>query len=171
MILSIHVLGGAAAASLAPNWLVSLLFSFFSHFLLDAIPHWHYPTYSERANLRNGFKELVSLAYRPDRWARHPLGRDAFSAGLDLLLGLAILGGCLLYSESRSPLLLVLSGVVGVLPDFATLLFILFPQNNFLAGFRLIHKNLHARTRLDDRYFEGISSQLAIALILIWLLI
>lgn len=42
MLLTPHILVGAAVASKFSNPLLGLLFAFLSHFLLDRIPHWEY---------------------------------------------------------------------------------------------------------------------------------
>lgn len=49
MFVTVHVAAGAAMASVIPNPLISLPAAFASHFVLDAIPHWHDTVIPEKA--------------------------------------------------------------------------------------------------------------------------
>ena|SRR3989344_1654043 len=171
MILAVHALGGGLAATFTSSWPVAVIFSLASHFVLDAIPHWHYPVYAEKEKARGGLKELLLRAKKPKDLARHPIFRDMISSGLDLGLGLTLLLWLAWNFRPEYFWLILLGGLVGILPDFMTLLHILFPENKFLFEFRRLHKKIHSRVRLDDRHLLGIGSQAAIAVLIIWLLI
>lgn len=171
MTLAVHALGGGAVATLTSSWPIAVLFSLASHFILDTIPHWHYPVRAEKEKVKGGLRELLLLAKKPRYLIRHPILKDVFSAGLDLFLGLALLSWLAWNFQPENFWLIIASGLVGILPDFMTLLYLLFPENKFIAWFRKIHKRIHARQRLDDRHLLGIGSQAIIALLIIWLLI
>ena len=171
MILAVHALGGGVAGTFASSWPIAVIFSLASHFILDAIPHWHYPIQAEKEKMGGGLKELILHVRKPKDLAHYPIFRDILSAGLDFFIGFALLSWLAWNFQPGNFWLIVGSGLIGILPDFLTLLYLLFPKNRSLAWFRKIHKKIHARERLDDRHLLGISSQTAIAFLMIWLLI
>ncbi len=171
MILAVHALAGGVAGTLTSSWPIAIVFSLASHFILDAVPHWHYPVHAEKEKMGGGLRELLLHVRKPKDLARYPIFRDMLSAGLDFFLGLALLSYLAQSFHPGDFWLIVGSGLVGILPDFLTLLYLLFPKNRYLAWFRKIHKKIHSRQRLDDRHLLGISSQAIIVLLIIWLLI
>jgi len=159
MILTTHALTGAALGKLIPNPILAFIAGFLSHFLFDAIPHWHY-------YLRSKVKESL---YRDEDMV---IGRafiiDLFVIGFDFVLGIAaailIFQG---WDGFSHPSLSILSAAVGaVLPDI--LLFAAWKiKKEPLLALRRFHKWMHARTNLDERPFFGILSEGVCAAIVI----
>ena len=63
MFASVHVVTGAAVASVVPNPLISVPLAFGSHFVLDSIPHWHDVGKGEpwtRTTIKVGISDLIA---------------------------------------------------------------------------------------------------------------
>lgn len=166
MILSVHVVAGGVAAKLSGSWEYAIAFSLLSHFVLDAIPHWHYPTSSDK-NRSNLLGDFFSAIRNPSTLGRNPLFKDLLVAGFDFLIGALVLAW---YSRNSSPQAAIMTftgGFLGALPDLMTLLHWILPDSKFLSWFRELHKKIHARKRLDDLLFWGVTTQAAIIFILV----
>jgi hypothetical protein len=161
MILVTHGAGGALVAALLPGHpVLGSILAFGSHFVLDAIPHWHYPV---RTLPRNhvGKREFV--------YAPIPFILDVVAVSGDGILGLLL---PLLVSRPELLGVVFLGAFFGILPDFFQFLYhsllhrgIMIPPLTKLQQF---HRQIHAHLRLDDRPFVGIGSQaLLLALLLI----
>lgn len=111
-----HVIAGAAVGSLAPNLPVAIAVGFFSHFVLDFIPHWD-PLFDKN----------------PKRFSRNKL-IFIFLLAVDLGISFAIL--VYLFEHPQ----MFLGGIAGILPDVDNFL------QYKLRGFPLLSKigiNIH----------------------------
>lgn len=149
MIITPHILVGAAIGKLTGDYFWASFLALISHYLVDCIPHKEYPT----KNLDSG---------RFD-WK---MAGDFTKLGFDFLPGFSI--GVFL---ANGDLGYVLAGMFfSILPDIAMYLKIIFkfklPQ--FL---ELIHTKTHFWSKNMPPLWFRIFSQLAISIIAIWILI
>lgn len=162
MILSTHIVIAAAATKPLTGFhpILTFVVSVVSHYLTDAIPHWHYPVGSidERDNTEK-------KTWRKDRRA---LARDFLRFALDGFGG-AALAFLLIRPESASEAWWLAAAVIGsTLPDAL--------QGMYMAGLRFLkplqvfHDRVHSKIKLDAYPWIGIPFQLAIAGIAIWFL-
>lgn len=160
MILSTHMVIGAAAASFFPrNPETGFLAAFASHFLADAIPHWHY----QLASLVRGKENRLNAdrIVNTDMIIGKAFIFDMAKIGLDCMIGFTL--GLLIFG----PVPAFFVGIVGgVLPDF--LHFIYWKvRREPLTSLQRFHEWIHAKNReLDSRPFLGLSSQLAIMMLI-----
>jgi hypothetical protein len=155
VILITHAVGGAAVGVLfKSNPFLAFFTGFASHFLLDAIPHWDYPLQIFERNEKG--KEFT------------PTTRSVVSAlfitGLDCLSGFAIAA----WATMHNPGLLLpalLGAVGGVLPDFLQFVYYIFPRSP-LKYLQRFHMSVHTKKHLNNNQTFGISSQIAILIIL-----
>jgi hypothetical protein len=111
MTLATHAVVGAVIAKAVPgsNLLIQFAFGFVSHFLIDAIPHGHYPIVSSRPDSSDPF--YVDMPISKKSFA------DFWKIGLDMAIGAAatylFLGG----SDLTSYLTLAAGAIGGILPD------------------------------------------------------
>lgn len=161
MILTAHAAAGAAiAATFKSNPWLGLALAFLSHFALDAVPHWHYPIKRLKRELQNSNRSLPKL--------NGGLVKDLAAIGADFAagVGISVLAGAQFAPEH---ILLVLGGaVLGTIPDFFQLLYFLFRVFPF-TQIQRFHVRIHSKKRLDNRPFPGISSQLFILAVCIFL--
>ena len=161
MILATHAVGGAVTALLLRRWPVfSIVAALLSHFVLDAIPHWHYP--------------LRSL-HRDKNWAiasritfNRGFLRDLLVTGLDCGLGVAISLDAALTFQPDHVGLALLGASAGVLPDFLQLIYHILPRP--LRPLQKFHLWIHAKAKLNDRLLFGVGSQILLVLCFIALL-
>ncbi len=162
MILATHgIVGGAIGYLLPQNPLLSFFLGFLSHFLIDAIPHWHYPVLSSKVNPENQMENDMEL----NRW----FIVDLFDIGLDFAAGLAI--SAFFFHPEISPdpaMMSILSGAIGgVLPDPLQFLYWKMP-NRALITLQKFHLWIHSTMNLDKKYLIGITSQAGFAALIIW---
>lgn len=162
MVLATHAIVGAVFGKLIPNPFLAFFAGFLSHFLLDAIPHWHYP-------LRSKVKQSL---YRDEDMV---IGRafliDLFVIGFDFAIGIGV--AILIFQGWDGflhPSLSILSAAFGaILPDI--LLFVAWKiKKEPLLILRRFHKWMHARNNLDHRPFVGVLSQgfCAALVVMVW---
>lgn len=135
MILTVHILTGAAIAAKTQNPILGFLFAFLSHLILDFFPHKEY-------SIKNIFEKS---------W--HKSKKDFFKIAFDVIFGFLIIFIILLLKNKNLPLnlwqfffqnqLIILGGVIAVLPDILTLLFILLPSVTPLKSFNNFHLKIH----------------------------
>ncbi|MDO8515968.1 MAG: hypothetical protein Q7S28_01825 [bacterium] len=149
MILSTHMVIGAAAASLFPRYPeVGFLAAFGSHFIADAIPHWHYHL--------NSMVHYKDNPLHDDMTIGKNFIFDMGKIGIDCVIG--FLAALLIFGPT--PAFFV--GIVGgMFPDFLQFVYWKMRREP-LTSLQRFHKWVHAKTRLDSRPFLGISSQIAI---------
>jgi hypothetical protein len=156
MILVTHGAGGALVAALLPGHpVLGSVLAFGSHFVLDAIPHWHYPRHT-----------LVEQPDGSERFVYHPVHfvLDIVTVGADGVFGI-LLPVLVASSELLWPAFL--GACFGIFPDFLQFLYYALPSRP-LSRLQRFHMWIHATLRLDHRPFLGIGSQaLLLALLLI----
>ena len=149
MTLATHAIVGAAAASLVPARPVfGFCLGFLSHFLIDAIPHWHYPLGSIEKDKSNQLNNDMSVFNK-----KFPM--DLFKMGSDVLLGMLF---SFLFFQS------FIGAVAGVLPDALQFVYMKWRREPMISLQRF-HLWIHAKTDLDDKTFRGVSYQILIIFI------
>ncbi|MDP2856148.1 MAG: hypothetical protein Q8N90_03475 [bacterium] len=169
MILVVHALAGAAIASQVKITWLGWILAFFSHFILDLIPHYDY-------NLK-GF----ALG-----WKSKNFWLVALKVVLDLAAGLILI---IIFNNHKGNLLnILIGGFLGMLPDGLTAASYLFknrgwkklfirgtinmnraePANNFsykISNFyQKIHNNIRYQPLRNPRSFWGIINQIIVSL-------
>ncbi|HUV81194.1 MAG TPA: hypothetical protein VMW21_01590 [Patescibacteria group bacterium] len=119
MILTVHLVTGAALASKIQPLSLVLLLSFLSHYFLDSLPHPN--EYSI-----NNIKEKKWRKSLP----------DFLKIGLDISVGLLIIS----VLTGRQPTI-YLAALLASLPDFFTFLSLVFPR--WLSWHEKLHKKIH----------------------------
>ena len=158
MILVTHAIVGAATASFFPNHPV-LAFSagVLSHFIVDAIPHWHYPHPSVIEDKRDPLNTDM-----PIRLSREFIV-DIFRIGLDALLGIGI--SILAFGSLHVPLEIILLGALGgILPDPLQFLYWKMRMEPLITLQRF-HMWIHADRNLDGQHLRGVSEQVALSML------
>jgi len=139
MIITPHILAGAAIGVHSPNVWASFCFGLISHYLLDSLPHWDY---LESIKISK-FNQLIKIF-------------------IDFIIGVIIV---LIITWPFSFNVLIIFGIFGaLLPDF-----IEFFYNNFkiklLYPFSLFHNKIHYFKRIS--LLKGMPFQIIILIILI----
>lgn len=158
MILTTHAIAGAAVGSLTPSHPVAgFAIGFISHFVLDAIPHWHYPldaiTIDANDPMKNNMRINKDFVF------------DMLKIGFDAALGIAL--SLLLFQSSHGySLLAALMGASGgIAPD--ALQFVYWKwRHQPLIALQRFHIWIHAKTNLDAVPMLGISLQAFLALVI-----
>ncbi|MEK7647390.1 MAG: hypothetical protein AAB378_03445 [Patescibacteria group bacterium] len=171
MILSSHVVIAAAASApllahplTAPKAAAILAVSVLSHYAVDAIPHWDY-------NLSSVVKidDSRGAGGRQFLPRRRLFFEDLGKAALDGLLGLAVTFLMLNLSWNWSDIALLLwIAFSAVLPDVASMFYIIFPH----APFSWFHKAhiVHTSYRWRYSWVSGALSQVATVTVMVWAL-
>ncbi|MFH1575522.1 MAG: hypothetical protein ABIB55_01085 [Candidatus Nealsonbacteria bacterium] len=149
MILTLHILTGAAIITLVQNPILGLFFVLSSHYLLDILPHTKYTI----KNIQAG------------QWSRSL--SDFLKVFFDMFLGITIV----FFIIGRSPLILA-SLAVTLFPDGLTFLYYIFPTNKLLERHKKIHKTIHiVGENKKIPVFWGIISQVIVIVAAIYLLL
>lgn len=156
MVLMPHALGGAVAGLLFRDTpLAALGAGFLSHFVLDAIPHWHYTLRSKKRSLDR---------HAADRWTfDRTFLFDLCFIGLDATLGMVLVIAATASLPPVERVSLALGAVGGIMADAFQLIYAIFPHSpvKYLQRF---HMWAHSVRRLDDRPLLGIGSLVVFAL-------
>lgn len=154
MTLSTHAIVGAGSAIILRNYpVLGLIVAFFSHLVLDSIPHWHYKILSKEKDDSSPFGEKLNFGTK--------FLKDIFRTGIDFGIGLEI---SLLVSQKFFPgyfWLTALGAFAGALPDLLQVIYYRFLNFAPLFYFQKIHEGIHAQKRLDDQPVRGIFYQVA----------
>ena len=165
MTLATHAVVGGSVAVLFPSHpVVAFFVGFFSHFILDAIPHWGYKIHS--AYVKPG--ETVSIdSIASGFWGKIKadkyFGLDLCHTGVDVLLGVFL--AFILWMPVTLEQLQILSlGIFGgVLPDFLTFVYARFPHQPFIF-INNFHRYIHAdKNVFENNPFMGILTQVVVA--------
>ena len=160
MILTTHVIAGAAIGSLLPaHPVAAFVLGVGSHYVLDSIPHWDYPLYSILVN--KGESSALTM--------RRALVRDFFDISLDFAAAL-IVSLVFFYNPNPSALVAICAGVIGgVLPDFLQFVYMLAP-NSPIKYLQQFHRWIHTSHRLrnEGKTLIGVVSQIAIVAAIIF---
>jgi hypothetical protein len=149
MVLTVHLLTGAAIATKIQPAPLAFLLAFLSHFLLDFIFHRDYP-----------------INYIKTRIWRYAL-IDFTKIGLDLACGTF-----LIFLFSKNFVLAITGGFLAILPDGLTLLFLVLPKSKILANLYDFHcQKLHyfSKNKRISLFWE-ILSQIVVSLVAIYFL-
>lgn len=149
MILTPHLLAGATLVTLIDNLPLALLLAFFSHYILDIIPHWDYLTPNIKAkNWWHALPEFLAISF------------DFFS-GIILILLLA-----------ENWRLALVGALFATLSDILTFLTILFPEINLLEKHNSLHGEIcHWFRSKKISVFWKIASQIGLILLAIWMIL
>jgi len=136
MLLTPHILVGAAVASKFSNPLLGILFAFLSHFLLDSIPHWEYSAEALKQIKTKGIRYCMPALLR---------------VFLDIALGFIILILAVFLTTNRfSPEFVLIGGFFGMLPDgLSFLLFWKRGSKNWLASLLRVIYFYHQKIHFD----------------------
>lgn len=148
MILTVHLLTGAAIASKISNPLWVIPLAFLSHYFLDLLPQAEYSI----KNVRERY------------WQKSFL--DFFKVFLDVATGIL-----LIFFFSKNALLIFIAAFFAILPDGFHLLAILFPGDRLLTWHQRLHKAInYISENKKIPAFWGILSQIVVVVITISLL-
>lgn len=163
MILATHIAIAAAAAKpfAGSNPLVALLIGIVTHYVSDAIPHWHYPT----RTLPKEKEEKMGWTWQGDTKTR--MG-DFLRFALDGGAGMAIVLLVATPTTAAAWWWVSAAAFGSVLPD--VLQGIYFAGARFLTPHQIFHDRLHAGIKLDAYPWIGIPFQLAIGLAALYFL-
>lgn len=161
MILTTHAIAGATVATLVPSHpVLGFALGFSSHFLLDAIPHWSYKLSSMKGDDKNPLNK--------DMVINKDFLKDLLKVGTDGIMGLLISYIILGVSNQHSIFIICLGAIAGMLPD--ALQFFYFKwRHEPLVSLQKFHIWIHSKICLDEKPLIGISSQILIILIIIFL--
>ncbi len=156
MILVTHGVIGAALGRLFPRYpFLAFLAGFVSHFLADAIPHWHYKLFSHTRHPDDPIQNDMVIGKK--------FLIDLMDIGLDGTAGLAL--PILLFqgwAGFSHPDWSVLAGAFGgLLPDFFHFVYMKIRREPFYS-FQRFHVWMHSKTDIDKKPLIGIGSQLLI---------
>lgn len=161
MTLTSHAIAGAAVASFFPKSPVpAFVFGFLSHFILDAIPHGHYPIKSHTHHPENRLAEDMP-------WGRN-LFFDLIKIGVDFTLGLVL--SFLLFQKPGSPInwILILGALAGMAPD--ALQFIYWKiRREPLTSLQKFHIWMHAKSDFNSSPLKAFAIELGLSSIIIFL--
>lgn len=146
MILTVHLLAGAAIASKIQSAPLALFLAFLSHYFLDFIPHWEY-------SIEN---------IREKRWKKSLF--DFLKVGLDILAGVLLLFLC---SENQP--IIYAGAFLAISPDGLTLIGLIF-SNKFLVHNDDFHQKIHFLRDKKIPLFWGIFSQVVVVILAIFFL-
>ncbi len=163
MILATHgIVGGAIGYLLPQNPILSFFLGCVSHFVIDAIPHWHYRVFSSKRNHETPLEADMEL----NKW----FIVDLFDIGLDFLIGLAV--SVFVFHQNLTfdlALISILAGAFGgVFPDPLQFMYWKMP-NKPLRLLQRFHVWIHSETDIDSRHLLGITTQIAFAIAVIWI--
>ena len=157
MILSTHAVIGAAAASAFPEHpVVAFGVAFASHFVFDAIPHWHYQVTSSKKDKQNPMNNDMVMGKQ--------FFADAAKIGFDALLGIGISLIAFSYILHLPTLLILLGAMGAILPDPLQFVYWKF-RHEPLISLQRFHIWIHAATDLDDKILLGVGSQILLIFI------
>ncbi len=153
MILVTHGIVGAAVGRLFPKHpIVALLAGIVSHFLIDAIPHWHYKLFSAERHLENPIQDDLKIG--------KSFLVDLVSIGTDFAAGIAF--SFLIFPSAGGfwhPSVAVFWGAIGgILPDPIQFLYMKW-RHEPLRSLQRFHLWIHSKLDIDKKYFVGIVSQ------------
>lgn len=152
MILTTHAVIGVAAASMIPEHpVLAFGVAFASHFVFDAIPHWHYPVRSIQKDKHDRMKNDMVIG-------KHFVA-DVALIGCDALLGIVISLIAFSYFLHLSYTFVVIGAIAGILPDPLQFVYWKF-RHEPVKSLQRLHVRVHAETDLDARPLLGVGSQI-----------
>lgn len=159
MVLSPHSILGAIIAtevSRSTNQAVlGIILAFFSHFLLDAIPHWDYLISSLK---KVSFFPLGKLIKTTEFW------RDVLFVALDLIICFSIIA--VFWKQSQYFIVAINGAFAAILPDLFQFLYWFFPSSFLLQKFKKFHHQFHASKKPKNKLL-GILWQVTFTVLII----
>lgn len=156
MILSTHAVAGASISVIfRGNPVAGIVLAFFSHFLLDSFPHWHYKILSKIKDESLPFGEKLSFDKK--------FLKDILRTGIDFGIGLAVSQ----FFFPGAPLLVFLGALAGALPDALQVAYYRFPDSELLYYLQRFHEKAHSKVFLDEKPARGILQEVAVSAIFI----
>lgn len=139
--LACHIIAGAVIASKINSVPVALTIAFFSHYLLDMVPHWEYSLQDLKEKNRGKFFPKISKLIT------------------DIIIGFSLV----FFFFPHQPIIFI-GSLFGILPDILTFVYWLFPSK-----IMTIYHNLHSKTHFWKTkkipVILGISTQVALILV------
>lgn len=156
MILSTHgAVGGGVALALSGNPILGLACAFFSHFLLDAIPHWDYKLRSAMIDDSQPLENDMSVG-------GSGFYVDLFKIGCDACVGLALAIVLFVPYSLEHPYIAVFGAIFAILPD--SLQFVYWKvRREPLTSLQRFHTWIHARTKITSPIL-GVIFQIGVVL-------
>ena len=152
MLVTSHLLVGAVIGSLFSSWPPVVVIAFFSHFVLDAIPHTESSTFRPIAE-RSSIKKI-----------------DYLIALIDFIFGFLILG--LIFFRKGDYFLPFLGAIFAIVPDLDNLSFLYRYFQNLPIFKQLYQVHIFLHFDLKTKYWPiGIVTQLIIIGVVIWWLL
>lgn len=147
MIITCHLLFGAAIAQKTQNPALGLFFAFLSHFLLDFIPHQEYGV-----NFKQKFWKAPLL--------------DFLKVGADFLLGILVISAI-----NKNMILALAGGFAAIIPDVIAVLYFVLPENRIMKIYYDFHggKIHYFKNKIPALW--GILSQVAVISVSIFFLL
>jgi hypothetical protein len=139
MILLVHMLLGAAIGSYLKSPLLAVILAFFSHYLLDVVPHNEY-----------SLKNIIAKNWKNSRF-------DIFKITLDFCTGILLI---LIFSKNSA--LIYACAFMALLPDALTILEFIFPNKILKTHSRLHIEIIHFLKHKKIPAFWRILSQATI---------
>ena len=143
MVITPHMLIGAAIGSQSSNLLVAFGLGLVSHFLLDILPHWDY---IDDINFERSVLKKIAL---------------------DFVLG-SVLVLIFAWSYNRMAVIMMAAIFGALLPDFLIALSKLF-ENKYLSSWRSFHHKIHIFKKLS--FWQGLPATISVILIAIMFLL
>lgn len=157
MTLTTHAIVGAATASLIPSHpALGFVASFASHFLVDAIPHWHYPLATLKVD-KNDQMNSDMIINKQFFW-------DILKIGFDAILGIALSFILFWPSYPQSFFYILFGAAGGIVPDALQFLYWKW-RHQPLTALQQFHLWIHAKRDLDGKPVVGILLQIFIILL------
>ena len=151
MILSVHILAGAAIGLKLHNWWLVFLLSILAHYLMDTIPHREYDITSLKRKLsKKSIPDLAQIA-------------------IDFLVGIIL---AFWFTWSSAPFITVAAGIVGsVLPDLLTFIYWQ-TKTPLLRKITNFHRNtIHPKNNKNTPLIWGLGTQVIAAVIILSIII
>jgi hypothetical protein len=161
MTLTTHAVAGALIGVVAYNNLpFAVAAALISHPLLDSIPHWDYHLSSTHKDPTNKLND--SIETHGEKFTE-----DLIKIAFDFCLGLAIVSLVLINTYPPLFMTALLCALIAVLPD--PLQFVYWKtRSKLIEPLQRFHIYLHAATRLDDRPFLGVLSQVGMVALMVF---
>lgn len=152
MILTVHILAGAAIGSRLSSPVAVFILALFSHYLLDSIPHYEY-------EVCEGKPQIFHV---PKMRLRH-----FFKIGTDIIVGLALV--LLLLKRSALNLMVGWGIFCALLPDGLLVLYWIFPNQKILKFIAVPHQFVHFHKKIGLKWI-GLAAEIIITIVAIFFL-
>lgn len=159
MILVTHGIIGAAVGRFFPaNPILAFFAGLLSHFVFDAIPHWHYPLSAIDGKKASSGKSVFTVKKR--------IILDAFIIALDFFMGVWL--AMLIFNKNDYSNYSAFAGAIGgLLPDGLMFLSWIL-RIKILKLFDKFHIFIHSKIDIDSWFVIGPLSQVAIIAIVVF---